>query len=334
MPVIKDIEDPPCSMRVIKWLKLLLVWLVIVRTITRNTSQKEGPSSAITTQKDSMVIYRRKRAPRKVRRRARRRYQGFLRKQLIASNDNTNLYQLTGNSLSSETGQGFSSITFGYLRTGSTINDDVGDWYESYQNYLNANPVFTSKRFYVTGLSYDISFTNRTADTGNTEAIAIELDVYEFVVRKDKQFDAPNIAAFMTDSLDNEQQLPGASAKMASSDLGVTPFDMNQALKYIVIKNKQRYYIPRGETISFVRNVKFKRPVQLTSEDFFNASLTTSAVTMRSGLTRGLLLVQKGTLTQDLSTNNPGITNLSYNVQARYRFKVIDKDPNQNAVGT
>jgi hypothetical protein len=43
--------------------------------------------------------------------------------------------------------------------------------------------------------------------------------------------------------------------------------------------------------------------------------------------------VQKGTTAND-DVNAVGATRISWNIQCRYRFKVIDKDPNQNALGT
>ena len=54
-----------------------------VKTLTKVlVGGNEGPSSAVSTQHDSKMLYKRKRAPLKVRRRAARRYKNFLSNQL------------------------------------------------------------------------------------------------------------------------------------------------------------------------------------------------------------------------------------------------------------
>ena len=57
------------------------------------TTKKEGPDVAITTQKDSMQLYKRRRAPRSVRRKARKRHMRHLFQELRQANDNTNLFK-------------------------------------------------------------------------------------------------------------------------------------------------------------------------------------------------------------------------------------------------
>ncbi len=300
-----------------------------VRTQTSRRNN-EGPSSAITTQKDSMSIYKRRRAPRKVRNRARKRYKNFIKKQLIAHRDNTNLFDGTRVFLSSNAVQEVNSITFGYLST-RVINDDVGDWNSVFNNYLDASTPAASKDFFVTGLNYDITITNSTG-TSDANALAIELDIYEFVFRKNKFYgNAEGVTGLLVNTLADETKMPGATLNMLTTDVGYTPFDSNQAMKYIVIQSKQRYYLPRGESVSFIKNIKFSRPIKLISEDFDSASPADGDWTAKGGLTRGLILVQKGTLSQDLSSQAIGATSLSVNVQCRYKFKVVDTNPNQNA---
>ncbi len=302
-----------------------------LRTQRRNN---EGPSSAITTQKDSMSIYRRRRAPRKVRLRARNKYKRFIKKQLIAHRDNTNLFNLNLIPASSISEQKLSSFTVGYINA-NLVGDAGGDWDEAFSNFLNATPSSASKAFYVTGLNYDVTISNVTGATVTVDALACELDVYEYVYRKTKLINGANgLESLLTNTLDNETKLPGATLQMKVVDPGYTPFDSNQALKYIIIKSKQRYYIPRGDSISFVKNIKFNRPIKLTSEDFASTATAVGDFTAKAGLTRGLIFVQKGTPTQDLTSGLVGATQLFISIQIRYRFKVVDLNPNQNAFGT
>ncbi len=102
-------------------------------------------------------------------------------------------------------------------------------------------------------------------------------------------------------------------------------------MKYIIIKSKQRFYLPRGESISFIKNIKFYRPIKLISEDFEDSATSAGNWTAKPGLTRGLIFVQKGTVTQDLNSHAIGKTSLSINTQCRYKFKVIDTNPLMNA---
>lgn len=291
----------------------------------------EGPSTAITTQRDSRTLYRRRRAPRKVRRRARKNYISFIKKQLKAQNDKTNMFYINASYASAAGLQSIHSITFGYLFNKTTA-DQVGNVYDFWQNYLNSLPETASQRLYITGMSYDITLSNVTPNEG-TDAQAIELDVYEFVFRKDHESDqSGGVAGELGEALTNEQKLPGATTAMTTSLVGYVPFDSNQFMRYIVIRSKQRYYIPRGDSVSFTKNIRFRRPIMVTSEDV-DANNGTYLNRAKSGLTRGLILIQKGTADYN-GTVSVGASNLISNTQCRYKFKVINKDPNQNAVGT
>ncbi len=303
-----------------------------VRTTTRRNN--EGPASAITTQKDSMSIYRRRRAPRKVRMRARKRYKRFIKNQLIAHKDNTNLFNEGANFPSLINEQVLHALVFGYMATNGTT-DDVGDWNQVFENFINATVGDSSKSFYVTGLNYDITITNRTgSDAPTSEAVACELDIYEFVYRKDKYYNnSEGTVGLLKEALADEALLPGATNKMLTTDVGYTPFDSNQAMKYIVIKSKQRYYLPRGESVSFIKNIKFNRPIKLIGDDFKDIQTNAGDFLAKGGLTRGLIFISKGTSTQDLVSAVVGSTALGISVQCRYKFKVVDNEPNRNAQG-
>ncbi len=298
---------------------------------SNSTRTREGPSSAITTQKDSMSLYKRRRAPRKVRNRARKRYKNFLSRQLRAKNDNTNLFQDDFTFASAANMQQMNTITFGYLGASAASTDKVGEWQDAMQNQLNADPNLTSLDWYVTGLTYDITISNSTALDTPANAVAVELDVYEYVFRKDYNVDQISIANELVESLGKETQMPGALNRMDFDDVGVVPTDANQFMRYIIIKSKQRYYIPIGDSVSFVKRINYKRPYKLTSDDF--DELDDSETIAKSGLTRGLILIQKGTVAQN-AVNSIGITELRINVQSRYKFKSIDRNPNANARGT
>lgn len=296
-----------------------------------SSGSKEGPSSAITTQKDSKTLYRRRRAPKRVRRKAARRAKNFISRLLKSKSDNTNLFNNELSDTSNADEQHMSSMTFGYLGTKAAITDDIGDWHECFQNYLNADPILTSKAWYITGLSYDITISNNVGGA-TTDGTALELDIYEYVFRKDYNMDQATVADELKESLAKETKLPGATLAMDFLKPGSVPTDANQFMRYIIIKSKQRYYIPLGDSISFVKRIRFTRPIKITSEMLDAAGSVTTGFA-KGGLTRGLLLISKGTASVD-KTKCIGASSWCANIQSRYRFKVIDTNANKNAFGT
>lgn len=301
-----------------------------LHTITRTQTNNEGASGAITTQKDSMSLYRRRRAPKRVRRKAARRQKVFVYRQLKQSPKLDNLYTANFNLSSAANAQQLNSFTFGYLRS-ALVNDDIGEWYEAWQNVIAADPRNSSSSLYCAGISYDITITNVSGNTSD-DARASELDIYEFVFRKNLNQDSnDSVAAMYIQGMSDEALLPGAATKQVVTNLGWTPFDANQVCKYIVIKSKQRFYLPKDDSISFVKDIKFKRPIRIDSSDFGNSTHSPKFMAMR-GLTRGLLIIHKGTPSL---VANVGVTNHAVSVQARYRFKILlNKESNANAVGT
>lgn len=243
-----------------------------VRSLTRTAKSqdsKEGPSSAVTIQNDSRMLYRRKRAPKKVRRRARKRYQRFLHNQLVGAADNTNLFQASGSGSSTSGNQLMQTITSGYTwcGTGTLTTDQVGNVYQAFQNLLNADPALTSKEWYLIGLSMDYTIANTHATT------TAEVDIYEFQFRKDHEEDLltsgnVRVSQYLENAIDQESKLPGATSKMSVTSLGYVPTDSNEAMKNILIKSKQRFYISPGQAISFTRRSRYRKPVKYQSDDF------------------------------------------------------------------
>jgi hypothetical protein len=255
-----------------------------------------------------------------------RKYKSFLAKQLKAVQDNTNLFQITGTRSSMAEQQGMFSITSGYIKLGTGSVDAVGDLHSFFGNVVNSTSTEdTSLKWYLTGMSTDYTIVNATA--GGT----VELDVYEWVCRRDCNLDAvPNVADWLFAVLGEESLLPGASSKMTTETLGYVPTDSNEGMRYIVIKSKQRFYLGQNQAISFTRRVKFFRPKKISSEDLNHAN-DNSGSFMKAGVTRGILVVQKGLPSATNAAADP--TTVRFNAQTRYRCKYINQNPNANAVG-
>lgn len=299
------------------------------RVVTRLLRQdrKEGPSDAITQQHDSKLLYKRKRAPKSKRRKARRKFLSHLRLELQNAANNDNLFQVNNTGFSTTAGlQNVLTITSGYMAAGSgVVSDQVGSWRRAMQNYLNAHPDEVSYDMYITGLSTDYTLVNISANT-------MELDVYEYILRGciKQYFGASGIKSMFLDTEANESKLAGATSKMSLTDLGWTPFDSNDALKFVIIKSKQRYYISAGQAISFTKDVKFRKPIKVNSIDFQNTDESSSDFSPLAYVTRGIMCVFKGLPN---ATDAASAVNLAYNAQAKYRFKVLQHSSNANAIG-
>ena len=291
-------------------------------------SKGEGTRAALTNQNDTISLYKRRRAPRRVRRRARRRYRNFLSKQLRMLPDNTQQFNQVFTNTSTLNAQHFSTFTLFPMQVGLGVstNNFTCHVQEAFDNVLNAASANASSHIYITGMNYDFTLANVSDKTA-------ELDIYEFVIRKDKTFQ-PTAAFALTsayvDANDDEDVLPGASTKIALSDPGATPFDVNQMSKYVLLKSKQRIYLSAGQATSFVRDIKMRRPVKITSEELHDTSLGSNEFTVKAGISRGIIMVHKGV--PDATDNFPSVE-IKGNVQAKLRFKVQEPNQNQNALG-
>ena len=314
-------------------------------TDVKNQKSKEGPSSAITQQHDSKLLYRRKRAPRKIRRKAARRAANFLRRQLNSVGMSTNLYRNSDSAFSTTAGQQECMLIYSGLLYGN-IGEDiaaegarqeaVGTLYNVFQNQTNsltpAALVANSARMYLHSITTDYTISNLSANLA-------EVDIYEFVFRKDWSFNnsatGKPLQNELTASAENEEKMPGATSKIEYEDLGWTPFDSNNMLKYIIIQSKQRFYIGAGNTISFTKRTNYRKPKKYVGMDFdayvesSSGDILPTQYKASRGVTRGIICVYRGT---------PGVTaanavQLGWNAQTRYNVKFIEPNQNYNADG-
>jgi len=116
---------------------------------------------------------------------------------------------------------------------------------------------------------------NGTSDVAAPEA-ALELDVYEIIMRKETSDSASNFYS-MSQLLNayDESQIGGAGTGIAIEDRGATPFEFGSAIGRwgLKILKKTKYFIPNGQTITF-QNRDPKRRVcrygELTKSEGFN----------------------------------------------------------------
>ncbi len=297
---------------------------------TTTGTPKEGASGAITGQHDSRMLYKRRRAPKRIRSKFRRKAQRFLKNQLNNKSSSTNLFSRSQNFGNEEDEQEVFTIVSGYTwcGIGTTSNDRVGNVYEVCQNIEAADPAGIAKDWYLTGMSTDYTLRNTSASE------SMELDVYEFVYRKDLEYQNANITttSMIIEANDEEVLLPGATTKIVATELGWVPTDANKAMRSILIKSKQRFYISAGNAISFTKRTRFFRPVKYVSTDFKirGADNQVDMFTSKAGVTRGIICVMKGLPTNSLASAQ---VTLAYNAQTRYTIKQVDRESDKHAHG-
>lgn len=292
--------------------------------------EKHDSGAGITTQNDNALLYRRRRAPKRVRRKARKRAKRCLKTLLSQARSNTCLFQYGVVKESVAGQQATLMLCEGMLRSTGTFSGQ-GTLYDAVQNVYGIDPEDYAGRIFLTRMSLDYSIKCRDVEGANV----MELDVYEFVFRKDCYFaKAGGADGWLEEQLGDEANMPGSTVKMTLQTLGVVPFDANSAMSYIVIKSKRRYYISPGQTISFTRRVTFKDGFALYPSDFDNHGLSVGHPfysRFRKSVSRGIILVQKG-VPANLD-GSPLASGLATNIQVRYDFKQLQNGENTNSVG-
>lgn len=260
--------------------------------------------TGVTTQHDSKVIYRRKRAPRKKRRRAKKAMRSFKSKMLKLKGHR----QMMCNNVLTVTSGASSQSVKSFVIYGGRIDNVAGVAPSDavYRGYDDMNDM--RRRDYMLGDSTgdaqnrfapgDVKWYVKTAvmdcTIQNIDAtIGIEMDVYEFTVGK-FQYNPADARAYDVESqIQNYNQdtyLPGASNAgltiLTQTMRGATPFEFGPALSKMKMKilKKTKYFIPPGNTITYqLRDTKCRT---MTHAVFRDNVPTTYA-------TRGIYIVSK-----------------------------------------
>lgn len=261
----------------------------------------------VTIQRDRAVIYRRKRAPRKKRMRARRSMRSFKSKILKLKGHRT---LLTNAQFSSSSALGAQSVTSWVLYGGRVDGaaasaaqrgyDDMNDMRK--RDYMLGDSTGDLQqrfapgdvKWYVKTAVMDITIQNGSATVG------FEMDIYEFTCGE-----IPSIAGSDVETAiqfyNQDTYLPGASSAglqiLTQDDRGATPFEFGPAMSKIRMKilKKTKYFVPGGDTVTYqIRDSKIRT---MNHGVFRNNSCTTR-------YTRGVYVVCKPTPANAESTTN------------------------------
>jgi hypothetical protein len=231
---------------------------------TRTRNSRKGASYAnITFQNDEAMIYRRKNAPRRVRRQRRRAMKNFMYRMDKLQSMKTCKIQwetlVTAEPTSFANGQkvtGVSIYGFGTNTYAANTNTGNGDMWWIFSRENGADPVNTlaSRKLRFRSAVMDVMITN-IADTEDPEYIngLAYIDIYHVLCRKNVNSDVTSsgdIPSFW-DQCINEQADGNFPAPITNvSYYGLTPFDASGFGRFFKILKTRRVKLSAGQTFN------------------------------------------------------------------------------------
>jgi len=282
------------------------------RTRTRNATRS---GVGVTTDHDFRRVYVKRRMPAA----KRRRWKRFVRKVDAVAERKKGTFSVVMNTVKRETvpinAQRMYGIElFGYRGTAAVGPDSYDrDMYEmalmTKPGDPTANIEVWNRKLHFRSAVLDVTFRN-------LGVAAVELDLYEYVVKKDVPF--LRLIDLIIDSQADPATITGGST-LTHDVVGTTPFQINAALKYITIMKKTKVFMPSGGTSTY----QIRKPQ--------NRWWSTSEVNEKSGhfakrgWTCGIWIVQKGVPGLDLVTNARALdSDVIASITRTYCLKTID----------
>lgn len=242
------------------------------------TTSKRGTKSGqgVTEQRDRALIYRRRKAPRRVRTR-KKRWTNKIKRTLAKLGGARTL--LT-NSSHVVTAAGAQQGTIDFVLFGGRVDglgssqkrgyDDMNDLRQ--RDYLIGDATGDAEyrasngavRFMVSTAIMDLTIHNATVENPE-DNVPLEIDVYEFACGEWPKTLGSNILDAWN-TLNVDAYMPGAGGANMSTlqlyDRGCTPFELPNALKGTKTKifKKTKYFVPVGDTVTYqIRQTKIRQ---------------------------------------------------------------------------
>lgn len=244
---------------------------------SRTNTKRRGQSDYgnITFQRDEAVMYRRRRAPRRLRRRMRRFAKrvekvimGDLGQQTAVINHSIAPGVITPTSFSDAQSIG-QVLLYTATSSGSTTDNyfEAGDM--NYINALVSGGGLSSKVMFKSAV-LDISFTN-------TYTGPIIVNIYEVVARTDAEFLATTAW---------QEGLTRSKGLVVNTSLyGVTPFDAPYFGTYWLITKKRRIFLDSNKTYTFM--IRYPRDLKFDLDEFNVGPSPTDYA--KKGISRGIM---------------------------------------------
>mgnify|MGYP000452574709 CR=1 FL=1 len=282
-----------------------------LKTLTTTAKKQGGNGEAVTNQKDGRVEYRRRRAPKKVRRKFRKIQQRatwaklkaapartYVKNDRWSTSSNANEQNMTASSMLTLYGRAAALNAQGHR--------DLSD--------LNGADLTGSSSTYL----FDTCSLDLTISAASDNASITELEIYSYIARK--PYDDS------TDPLNLLEQADGKNSAIQTTKLtvknpGVSLFDIAQIGRYFLITKKERNYLGPGNSM-FITERYNKNKVWKNSNLINIAENEQWAI---PGLTRGFIIVFRGVPQFNSTTVDLPVTRLNFSAQRSYRYHIVNE---------
>jgi len=298
-------------------------------SLTKTKRRGRQVTGTTTFQNDQKMLYNRRRAPRRVRSRARKQFQRFSYNiDRVSGMKTFHVSYITSVATSPSVAgspagncQGVDAFTM-YGTNQSILNTDHAS--DLWKIYLAENGVVPTS----TLANGHLRFRSVTMDylVKNTGEDAIYIEIYYVQCRRSGITSDP--AAAWNAMLQEEQTLPGAvTTEFTVSGYKITPFDAPGFGSYWYVKQRKRFYVEPGNTVSW--QVRDAKNYLITGNQIFTSKGL-------PGITEGCIIVGYGADVQPLTTpaGNGIPTAATYDIGCVTTYHYAKADSNNDQTGT
>lgn len=280
------------------------------RSFTSQGTQTDFNTGIVTTgQHDYQRQYKYRKAPRRMRRRAKRMYRNFIKSSLKLVGTNTVIknasFSVTTSTLLP---QQWSTCHLGGMTGVENGGNDINSLVSS------DTRISTSGKVLITNGNLDVTMRNTTAD-GN---VSLEVDVYEIGYRN--QTKRTSFGSLMSDAW-GETPAVGSLTSFTINDRGTQLFDFPELFKKgVKIFKKTKVFLPAANTATY--RLKLRRNQWINpSEDIVD-----NVGFVKAYYTRSLVFVFKPVVgTGDVGTLSVGCTR-------KYTYKIFEDDTDRDGI--
>lgn len=305
---------------------------------TETYTKKKGyqdRAEGVTQQYDRARQYRRRRAPKRVRMRARRRARKFKADFLRTLATRTAFMNESMTDQSTVGDQLWSNFILNgfYCGSSSTYAYGFRDWnYICGRDYLigdlagDAQSRWSggSRKFIVDTAIMDLTIYNSSFDSPDeNKRVPAEVDLYEVVFGKKKYTDVTQSLLSQIQTIQTNwvgrQGDPTQIVQLFNYQRGITPFEFGRAMSQLGIKiiKKTKYFVPAGSTIT--------HQIRDSKNRIFNYVDITGESMMYPPGARGLMVIAK-TVVGSTTSASSGVARLNYGVTRKYKYKVLESN--------
>lgn len=287
----------------------------------------------LTFQNDESVVYKRHRAPKKIRRRHKRAFKTFqYNMDKLQSMKTCIIYERslhTATPTGTSNGQACMGVTmYGYNTNTYAANIDRGNgdmpWIFARENggYPTADDATRKLRFRSCVMEFTVTNELVAGATGDLQGILV-LDIYYVIARKNNGVTA-DPAVFWNNSIQNEAAGNMPNAVVSYDRLGVTPFDASNFGRYWLVKKKRRVRLSPGQVFNF--QMRDPGNYTLNMQDILNLK-------SKANLTEGVILVGYNSAYKFSDPDYvPG--DVEYSVTYRKTYHYTETSSSIDAIGT